>query len=118
MDIAIQTRCFPLKKKEEDMHAVTTSDMYEAGFYICLGFPVQKVEVIRENKKVIGRFTFSDETLAQAQLDYFNGQAVVNLLTFRRAYIHLNSVMGAARKEARLEVTHSTSSGTEAPKSK
>ena len=86
------------------MHTVTTSDMYEAGYYISLGFPVQKAETVRENKKIIGRFTFTGETLAQAQLDYFNGQAMVNLLTFRRAYIHLNSVMGAARKEARLSI--------------
>jgi hypothetical protein len=86
------------------MQTVTTSDMYEAGYYICLGFAVQKAEVIKESKKVIGRFTLTGEGLAQAQIDYFNGQAVVNLLTFRRAYIHLNSVMGAARRDSRLEI--------------
>lgn len=85
------------------MHTLTTSDMYEAGYYICLGFTVQKAEVLKESKKVIGKFTFNGEGLAQAQIDYFNGQAVVNLLSFRRAYIHLNSIMGSARKELRLE---------------
>jgi len=85
------------------MQTLTTSDMYEAGYYICLGFTVQKAEVLRERKKVIGKFTFNGEGLTQAQIDYFNGQAVVNLLSFRRAYIHLNSIMGSARKEARLE---------------
>jgi hypothetical protein len=77
--------------------------MYEAGYYICLGFTVQKAEVLKESKKVIGKFTFTGEGLTQAQIDYFNGLAVVNLLTFRRAYIHLNSIMGAARRDARLE---------------
>jgi hypothetical protein len=75
--------------------------MYEAGYYVCLGFTVQKAEVIKESKKAIGRFTFSGEGLAQAQIDYFNGQAIINLLTFRRAYIHLNSILGVARKEAK-----------------
>jgi hypothetical protein len=84
-------------------NALQTTDMYEAGYYVCLGYPVLKVEVMKEEKKVIGKFTFSGEGLTQAQIDYFNGQAVVNLLKFRRSYIHLNSIMGAARRDARLE---------------
>ena len=84
-------------------HVLDTSDMYEAGYYLCLGYTVHKVEIIHESKKVLGRFTFAGEGLTQAQIDYFNGHAVVNLLSFRRAYIRLNSVMGAARRNERIE---------------
>jgi hypothetical protein len=77
--------------------------MYEAGYYICLGFTVQNAEAAGENKKVIGKFSFSGEGLSQAQIDYFNGEAMVNLLDFRRAYSHLSSVLRAMKREGRLE---------------
>jgi hypothetical protein len=77
--------------------------MYEAGYYICLGFKVQKVELVTETRKPAGKFTFTGEGLTQAQIDYFNGLSVVNLLTFRRAYIHLNTLLGLVKKEQRLK---------------
>jgi hypothetical protein len=92
-----------MKENLSPENTLQTTDMYEAGYYVCLGYSVLKVEVMKEEKKVIGKFTFSGEGLTQAQIDYFNGQAVVNLLKFRRSYIHLNSIMGAARRDARIE---------------
>ena len=94
------------------MQTLITSDYYEAGFYICLGFTVQKVELVKEARKSAAKFTFTGEGLVQAQIDYFNGQAAVNLLDFRRAYIHLNALLGAVKKE-----THSKESRLEAPES-
>ena len=84
-------------------NTLQTTDMYEAGYYVCLGFNIQKTEILKEERKVLGKFTFTGEGLTQAQIDYFNGHAVVNLLKFRRAYIHLNSIMGTARRDARIE---------------
>jgi hypothetical protein len=83
------------------MQTLITSDYYEAGYYICLGFTVQKVELVKEDRKPAGKFTFTGEGLTQAQIDYFNGLAVVNLLSFRRAYIHLNALLGSVKREAR-----------------
>jgi hypothetical protein len=93
------------------MQTLTTSDYYEGGYYICLGYSVEKVELIKEAKKPTGKFTFAGEGLIQAQIEYFNGLAIVNLLDFRRAYIHLNALLGSIKKEA----TRSAGSGTIAP---
>jgi hypothetical protein len=95
------------------MQTLTTADYYEAGYYICLGFTVQKVEIVKEDRKPVGKFTFTGEGLTQAQIDYFNGLAVVNLLSFRRAYIHLIALLGNIKRDA----TRSTGSGTVAPES-
>lgn len=84
------------------MQTLTTSDYYEAGYYICLGYSVEKVELVKEARRPAGKFTFTGEGLTQAQIEYFNGQAVVNLLDFRRAYIHLNALLGSVKKEAQL----------------
>jgi hypothetical protein len=83
------------------MQTLETSDYYEAGYYICLGFTVHKVELVKEARKPAGKFTFTGEGLTQAQIDYFNGLAVVNLLSFRRAYIHLNALLGSVKREAK-----------------
>ena len=83
------------------MQTLVTSDYYEAGFYICLGYSVEKVEFVKEAKKPVGKFTFTGEGLTQAQIEYFNGQAMVNLLEFRRAYVHLNTLLGSVKKEAK-----------------
>jgi hypothetical protein len=83
------------------MQTLITSDYYEAGFYICLGYSVERVELAREARKPTVKFTFTGEGLTQAQIEYFNGQAVVNLLDFRRAYIHLNALLGSVKKETK-----------------
>lgn len=89
------------------MQTLITSDFYEAGFYICLGFTVQSVELIKEARKPAAKFTFTGEGLIQAQIEYFNGQAAVNLLEFRRAYIHLNALLGTVKKEQRSKTPES-----------
>jgi hypothetical protein len=89
------------------MQTVTTSDYYEAGYYICLGHSVEKVELIKEDKRPAGKFTFTGEGLTQAQIEYFNGEAKVNLLDFRRAYIHLNALLGNVKRETRLKTLES-----------
>ncbi len=89
------------------LQTLITSDYYEAGYYICLGYSVEKVELAREAKKPAGKFTFTGEGLTQAQIEYFNGQATVNLLDFRRAYVHLNALLGNVKKEMRLKAPES-----------
>ena len=84
-----------------------TSDYYEAGYYICLGYSVEKVELIKEARRPVGKFTFTGDGITQAQIEYFNGKATVNLLDFRRAYVHLNALLGSVKKEARLKVPES-----------
>ena len=87
----------------DKISTLDTTDMYEAGYYVCLGYAPSRVEVMKGERKSIGKFTFSGEGLSQAQIDYFNGQAIVNLLKFRRSYLHLNSMFGIARRSERIE---------------
>ena len=82
------------------VQTLETNDYYEAGYYICLGYSVEKAELVKEARRPVGKFTFTGEGLTQAQIDYFNGQAVVNLLSFRRAYIHLIALLGNTKKQA------------------
>jgi hypothetical protein len=80
---------------------ISTSDLYEAGFYFIQGFKLERVDVVNQNRKEMGRFTFSGDGIQKAQLVYFNGEATVNLMDFRRTYLHLNTLVGKAKKETK-----------------
>ena len=80
---------------------ISTSDLYEAGLYLLHGFKLEKVEIVNQNRKEMGKFSFSGEGIQKVQLDYFNAEIVVNLLEFRRAYNQLTTLVGQAKREAR-----------------
>jgi len=82
------------------MSNVSTQDIYESAYFLTIGANVENVEVIKENNKLICRFCFSGVNLLQAQNDYFNARAVVNLMDFRRCFMRINSLIGTAKKEA------------------
>jgi hypothetical protein len=82
-------------------HEVSTEDIYESAFMLTKGAAIINVSVLQENNKPICRFTFSGESLLQAQNDYYNAKAVVNLWEFRRCFNRINSLIGTARKEYR-----------------
>ena len=81
---------------------VSTRDIYESAYLLTLGANIENVEVITENNKLVCKFSFSGSNLLQAQNDYFNAKAVVNLWDFRGCYNRINSLIGTARKEAKL----------------
>jgi hypothetical protein len=80
---------------------IITADIYEAGYYLIQGFKLEKVEIVNQNRREMGRFTFSGEGLKSTQIVYLNGEAKVNLLDFRRAYNQLTTLVGQAKREAR-----------------
>lgn len=86
------------EKAMSKKHFVSTKDIYECAFMLTQGAEVEKVEVQPENSILICLFTFSGENLMQAQNDYYNGRANVNLWEFRRCYTRINSLIGTARK--------------------
>jgi hypothetical protein len=86
-----------------DIKLISTQDMYEAAYYLTLGGNVESIEIVKENKKEICQFIVSGENLYQHQLDYFNAKALVNLFDFRRCYLRLHSLIGTAKKEAKLK---------------
>ena len=80
-------------------NVVSTQDIYESAYFLTLGANVENVEVIKENRKLICRFTFTGTNLLKAQNEYFNAKAIVNLWEFRRCYNRINSLIGTAKKE-------------------
>lgn len=79
---------------------IGTRDLYEASYYMMLGAKLDGINVVEENSKQVCHFILTGDVLTTAQLHYFNGDAKVNLLDFRRAYMRLHSMIGSARREA------------------
>jgi hypothetical protein len=82
------------------IHSITTTDLYEVSFLLCnYNFCVEHVQVIPQNKAEICQFTLTgDDRLPQAQLAYFNNEAEVKVLDFRRALHKVNTMIGMAKK--------------------
>ena len=68
------------------MESVSTSDFYEATWYLLNNCTVRTIQCLPVNGKVGCTLTFEGEKLPSLQIDYFQGRAEVNLLQFRRAY--------------------------------
>lgn len=81
--------------------SIQSSDLYECCLFYLNGFSIEGIEVVQEHKKEVAVFTFSGEDIKKIQLKYFNGTVSVNLLDFRKSYMHLMSLIGTAKKEAR-----------------
>ena len=54
---------------------ISTTDLYEACFYLMQGFKIEKVEIVNQNRKEMGKFILSGEGIQKAQLVYLNGEA-------------------------------------------
>ena len=78
---------------------LSTEDIYESAYLLTLDASVENVEVLTENGKLICKFTFTGDNLLQAQSEYYNAKAIVNLWSFRRCFNRINSLIGTAKKE-------------------
>ena len=80
---------------------ISTTDLYEAAFYLIEGYKLEKVEIVNQNRKEMGKFILSGEGIQKAQVVYLNGEAVVNVMNFRRTYNQLTTLVGQAKRELR-----------------
>ncbi len=80
---------------------ISTTDLYEAAFYLIEGFKLEKVEIVSQNRKEMGKFILSGEGIQKAQVVYLNGEAAVNVMVFRRTYNQLTTLVGQAKRELR-----------------
>ena len=80
---------------------ISTTDLYEAAFYLIEGFKLETVEIVNQNRKEMGRFTLSGDEIQKKQVVYFNGEASVNIMDFRRTYNQLTTLVGQAKRELR-----------------
>lgn len=80
---------------------ISTTDLYEAAFYLIEGYKLEKVEIAIQNRKEMGKFSLSGEGIQKAQIIYLNGEAAVNIMDFRRTYNQLTTLVGQAKREIR-----------------
>ena len=80
---------------------VTTTDLYEASYYLLNGCNINCIACLPVNGKDLSQFTFIGEQLPELQLKYFQGEAEVNLIKFRRTYAQVNAFSYDARKKWR-----------------
>ena len=78
---------------------ISTTDLYEACLLSIEGFKLEKVEIVNQNRKEMGKFILSGEGIQKAQLVYFNGEATVNIMDFRRTYNQFTTLVGQAKRE-------------------
>ena len=83
------------------IQSITTSDTFEAGFYLTKGASIVDACLIDENNKKICTFTLSGDELNKHQVDYFNCNAFVNLWDFRRCLTRINSLVGSVKANAK-----------------
>ena len=88
------------------MESIGTSDFYEAAWYILSGCRIRTIVCTEVNEKISCRFTVTGENLGPLQVAYFQGEARVNLLEFRRVYGQINSWSHEAKKKYRNEERH------------
>ena len=95
------------------MESITTSDFYEASYYLLNQCSVQTIQCIPINGRTACKFTFEGDNLGPLQITYFQGRAEVNLLQFRRAYGQVNSYAYEAKKRWKQEQRQEAGNGGE-----
>jgi hypothetical protein len=78
---------------------VKTSDMYECTFYLLKECELVSIEGAKINGKVTCLVTFAHEKINSLQVEYFSGNAMVNLFDFRRAYGQVNALVHTAKRK-------------------
>ena len=83
------------------MNEVSVTDLYEAAYYLSNG--CELVEIIKQklDGKINCQLVFSGPEIIKLQLAFFQGKAVINLFSFRRAFGQVNTLVFEAKKKAK-----------------
>jgi hypothetical protein len=84
--------------------AISTTDLYEATFYLLGGCELLGIEATRVNGTITCRLTFRGPRLEELQAEYFAGRARVALLPFRRSFGQLHALVYSAKKKAKSQL--------------
>ncbi len=93
---------------------ITTTDLYEATFYLLGGCELLGIEATRVNGGIACRLSFSGSRLEELQSEYFAGKARVPLFPFRRAFGQINALVYSAKKKAKSQLRQEVAEGGEA----
>ena len=86
---------------------VTTTDLYEATFYLLGGCELLGIEATRVDGSIACRLSFRGVKLEELQSEYFAGRAKVSLFSFRRAFGQINALVYSAKKKAKSQLRQS-----------
>ena len=93
--------------------SISTTDLYEATFYLLGGCELLGIEATRVNGGVSCRLSFSGAQLSELQAEYFAGRAKVPLFPFRRMYGQVNALVYSAKKKAKGQLRQAAAEGGE-----
>ena len=82
------------------MNAVETTDLFRGAFFLCNGGSLVQVRLGEDNHKIV-TFLIEGEGIDQLDVEYRNGQAMVNPLQFRESLNHLRDILFNTLREGR-----------------
>lgn len=82
---------------------VTVIDFYNASYLLLEKCELKKVEARPANGRIICEFTLTGEDISQKHLTYLNGEAVTNILNFRRMLSQIQIWAYMAKKKYKRE---------------
>ena len=74
------------------MNAVETTDLFRGAFFLCNGGSLVQVRLGEDNHKIVS-FLIEGDGIDRLDVEYRNGQALVNPLQFRESLNHLRDVL-------------------------
>jgi hypothetical protein len=92
---------------------VSTTDLYEATFYLLGGCELLGIEATRVNGGIACRLSFRGPRLQELQAEYFTGLAKVALFPFRRMFGQVNALVYSAKKKAKGQLRQAAAEGGE-----
>jgi hypothetical protein len=93
------------------MQEVTTTDLYEAASYLSHGCELVAVNGHAFNNQFSCRLTVAGKNLSELQFAWFKGELEVNVLHFRRSYLHVVNYVNEARKKYKRSLSGGATGG-------
>ena len=91
--------------------SISTTDLYEATFYLLGGCELLGIEATRVNGGIACRLSFSGAQLSELQAEYFAGRAKVSVFPFRRMFGQVNALVYSAKKKAKSQLRQASAEG-------
>ena len=75
-----------------NLSCLETTDIFRSAFFLCHGGKLCDVRLKEDSRQIVS-FLIEGEGIDQLDLDYRNGQALVNPLHFRETLNHLRDIL-------------------------
>ena len=92
-----------MRKKHQENDVIVSRDIYEIAYFLTkTACRIEKIEVIEELGKPASIVTLSGKDLKKLQLDYLNGVAPVDAISYRKSLSYVRTlVFGEISKSKR-----------------